>query len=68
MREVYEETNITTEFKSIVAIRHCHGFAFGCSDLYFIVELVPKSNTIKKCDREIVDCQWMEVCLLVNAF
>lgn len=66
MREVHEETNITTEFKSIVAVRHSHGFAFGCSDLYFIVELTPKSYNIKKCDQEIVDCKWMEIDTFLN--
>lgn len=66
MREVYEETNIMTEFKSIVAVRHTHGIAFGCSDLYFIVELTPKSYVIKKCEKEIVDCKWMKVCMSVN--
>lgn len=66
IREVYEETNISTEFKSVVAIRHAHGFAFGCSDLYFIVELTPTSHKITKCDREIVDCQWMEIDEFLN--
>ncbi|KAI5723172.1 hypothetical protein M8J76_002432 [Diaphorina citri] len=38
VREVFEETNIRTEFHSVVAFRHTHKAAFGCSDIYFIVE------------------------------
>uniref|UniRef100_A0A1B6D1X3 Nudix hydrolase domain-containing protein n=1 Tax=Clastoptera arizonana TaxID=38151 RepID=A0A1B6D1X3_9HEMI len=61
IREVLEETNITTMFKSIIAFRHSHQAAFGCSDLYFIVELEPISDHIIKEDKEIEACEWMEI-------
>lgn len=61
MREVMEETNIKTEFRTMVALRHAHGAPFGCSDIYFIVELAPLSTDIVKDQLEIEDCQWMEV-------
>eukprot|EP00878_Enallax_costatus_P032166 GHUV01035277.1.p1 GENE.GHUV01035277.1~~GHUV01035277.1.p1 ORF type:complete len:254 (+),score=37.71 GHUV01035277.1:51-812(+) len=39
-REVFEETGIRAKFKSIIAIRQAHGFAFGKSDLFFCCGLV----------------------------
>ncbi|XP_055642045.1 uncharacterized protein LOC129778892 isoform X2 [Toxorhynchites rutilus septentrionalis] len=61
IREVFEETNIKTSFKSIVSLRHAHKAAFGCSDLYIVIALLPVSSEIKKCDREISMCEWMDV-------
>lgn len=60
-REVLEETNIKTEFHSVVAFRHTHRAAFGCSDIYFIVRLKPLSEAITKDDREIHESKWMDV-------
>lgn len=59
IREVYEETNIHTEFRSVLAFRHGHGGQFQCSDLYTVVSLKPLSTAVKKCEREIQDCKWM---------
>lgn len=56
-----EETNISTKFESMVAIRHAHGAGFGCSDVYYVIALTPESEEIKKCDREIADCRWMSL-------
>uniref|UniRef100_A0A1B6M7C6 Nudix hydrolase domain-containing protein n=2 Tax=Graphocephala atropunctata TaxID=36148 RepID=A0A1B6M7C6_9HEMI len=61
MREVREETNIQTQFKSMVAFRHSHGGLWGCSDIYFIVELAPLTADITSCEIEIEDSQWMEM-------
>lgn len=61
IREVDEETSIKTRFESVIAIRHAHGAAFSCSDLYVVMKLIPETNEIKKCDREIAKCQWMNV-------
>lgn len=61
IREVEEETNIKTRFESVIAIRHAHGAAFACSDLYIVMKLIPETSEIKKCDREIAKCQWMHV-------
>lgn len=66
MREVLEETNIKTEFRNMIAFRHSHGGPFGCSDIYFIVELAPLSADIVKDDLEVEDAQWMEVKILAS--
>lgn len=61
VREVFEETNIVAKFESIVAIRHAHGAGFGCSDIYVVIAMKPETEDIKKCDREIADCKWMDL-------
>lgn len=61
VREVEEETNIKTRFESIISLRHAHGAAFGCSDLYIVMKLIPESEEITKCDREIAKCIWMHL-------
>jgi 8-oxo-dGTP pyrophosphatase MutT (NUDIX family) len=60
-REVLEETGIVATFKCLLAFRHAHYSAFGCSDIYIISCLVPQTFDIIKCDREITECQWMKV-------
>lgn len=67
IREVKEETGIDTEFESLLAFRHMHNANFGCSDLYFIVVLKPKSHILKMCKHELADCQWMKVCCLFSS-
>lgn len=61
IREVQEETNIKTKFDSVISIRHAHGAGFGCSDLYIVMALSPENSEIKKCDREIAKCEWMNI-------
>jgi len=61
VREVEEETNIKTRFESVVSLRHAHGAAFGCSDLYIVMKLIPETEEITKCDREIAKCIWMDL-------
>ncbi|XP_077295004.1 uncharacterized protein LOC143917385 [Arctopsyche grandis] len=61
MREVKEETGIDTEFHSIVSFRHAHKMMFGNSDVYIIVNLIPKSTDIVQCQRELMGCQWMDI-------
>jgi ADP-ribose pyrophosphatase YjhB (NUDIX family) len=61
IREVGEETNIKTRFESVISLRHAHGAAFGCSDLYIVMKLIPESEEITKCDREIAKCVWMDL-------
>ncbi|XP_057332918.1 uncharacterized protein LOC130672382 [Microplitis mediator] len=60
-REVFEETGIRAKFKSLVGFRHAHGYAFGCSDIYFVARLVPETLEIKKCTQEISECVWMKL-------
>lgn len=66
IREVAEETGVQTSFDSLVCVRHALGgpnsikFGFGCSDLYFVIALKPKTHEITKCEREIARCEWMD--------
>eukprot|EP01122_Echinamoeba_exundans_P007215 TRINITY_DN2162_c0_g1_i2.p1 TRINITY_DN2162_c0_g1~~TRINITY_DN2162_c0_g1_i2.p1 ORF type:complete len:380 (-),score=48.66 TRINITY_DN2162_c0_g1_i2:116-1255(-) len=61
VREVFEETGIKTEFKSMVCFRSAHGGAFGNSDFYFVCLLKPITSEIKKQEDEIADAQWMNL-------
>lgn len=61
MREVIEETNIKTEFVSLLGFRHFHGMLFGTSDLYFIVRLKPLSEEITFDTSELLDARWMPI-------
>lgn len=61
IREVVEETSIQTEYETLIAIRHAHGAGFGCSDLYIVMALKPKTSAITKCEREIAKCEWMDI-------
>lgn len=60
-REVWEETGIIAKFRTILAFRHAHGFAYDCSDIYVISWLVPKSFVIRMGEQEIRECRWMKV-------
>ncbi|XP_026553786.1 nucleoside diphosphate-linked moiety X motif 6 isoform X1 [Pseudonaja textilis] len=63
VREVFEETGVTSEFKSILSIRQQHGQpgAFGKSDMYIICRLEPSSFHINFCQQECLRCEWMDL-------
>ncbi|XP_033112110.1 nucleoside diphosphate-linked moiety X motif 6-like isoform X2 [Anneissia japonica] len=63
VREVFEETNIQTEFQSVLAFRQQHSlpYNFGRSDFYFVCRLKPLTFDIKACESELVDAQWIKV-------
>ncbi|KAM8939492.1 nucleoside diphosphate-linked moiety X motif 6 [Pelodytes ibericus] len=63
VREVFEETGITSEFKSLLSIRqqHNHQGAFGKSDMYIICRLKPLSYLINFCPQECLKCEWMDL-------
>lgn len=61
IREVYEETGISTEFVSIACFRHLHHFRFDRSDIYFVCHLRPLTTEIKMDPKEIAACRWMPV-------
>ncbi|XP_065693859.2 nucleoside diphosphate-linked moiety X motif 6 [Patagioenas fasciata] len=63
VREVFEETGIKSEFKSILSIRqqHKHPGAFGQSDMYIICRLQPSSFNISFCKEECLRCEWMDL-------
>uniref|UniRef100_A0A0A9Y2S5 Nudix hydrolase 8 n=1 Tax=Lygus hesperus TaxID=30085 RepID=A0A0A9Y2S5_LYGHE len=65
-REVLEETNVRTEFESLVTVRHSLEAVFGCSDLYFVVRLRPLTSEITKQDVEIDNAKWMDVDEFLN--
>ncbi|XP_064613260.1 uncharacterized protein LOC135477040 [Liolophura sinensis] len=60
-REVLEETGVPCQFVSILSFRHQHGYRFGCSDVYFVCLMRPISEEINACEKEIADCQWMNL-------
>nr|CAH7766777.1 unnamed protein product [Callosobruchus chinensis] len=66
IREVYEETEVMSEFDSIVTFRHTHNRMFGCSDIYVIISLNAVTDDIRKCDREIESAQWMDIDEFMN--
>jgi ADP-ribose pyrophosphatase YjhB (NUDIX family) len=45
-REVHEETGVDAAFRSVLALRHQHGVAFGRSDVYVICLLAARSTTL----------------------
>ncbi|XP_057613268.1 nucleoside diphosphate-linked moiety X motif 6 isoform X3 [Chionomys nivalis] len=63
VREVFEETGVKSEFRSLLSIRqqHRHPGAFGKSDLYLICRLQPCSFTINFCRQECLKCEWMDL-------
>ncbi|NWH35188.1 NUDT6 protein, partial [Chloropsis hardwickii] len=63
VREVFEETGIKSEFKSILSIRqqHKHPGAFGKSDMYIICRMQPCSFHISFCQHECLRCEWMDL-------
>ncbi|XP_006866345.1 PREDICTED: nucleoside diphosphate-linked moiety X motif 6 [Chrysochloris asiatica] len=69
VREVFEETGIKSEFRSLLSIRqqHINPGAFGKSDMYIICRLKPCSFTINFCQHECIRCEWMDLIDLVRA-
>lgn len=63
VQEVFEETGIKSELKSILSIRqqHEHPGAFGKSDMYIICRLEPFSFNISFCQQECLRCEWMDL-------
>jgi 8-oxo-dGTP pyrophosphatase MutT (NUDIX family) len=61
IREVREETGISTEFESLICFRHWHGYRFGKSDIYFVCRLLPLDTSIRMQEEEIAECMWMPV-------
>ncbi|XP_019274634.1 nucleoside diphosphate-linked moiety X motif 6 isoform X2 [Panthera pardus] len=68
VREVFEETGIKSEFRSLLSIRqqHTNPGAFGKSDMYIICRLKPYSFTINFCQHECLRCEWMDLHDLVK--
>ncbi len=60
-REILEETGIETRFRSLVCLRHWHGYRDGKSDIYFVCRLDPVTFDLACQDDEIEECLWMPV-------
>ena len=63
VREIFEETGVHSEFKSLLSIRqqHNHPGAFGMSDLYIICRLSPLTYHIDFCPLECLRCEWLQL-------
>ncbi|KAM4834496.1 nucleoside diphosphate-linked moiety X motif 6 isoform 3-T3 [Thomomys bottae] len=68
VREVFEETGIKSEFRSLLSIRQQHRSpgAFGKSDMYIICRLTPNSFVIDFCHHECLRCEWMDLSALAK--
>ncbi|XP_048257212.1 nudix hydrolase 8-like [Haliotis rufescens] len=65
-REVFEETGIECDFESVLTFRHQHNYRYGCSDIYFVCVMRPRSDDLKPCKHEIAKCQWMDLDEYIN--
>ncbi|XP_041845727.1 nucleoside diphosphate-linked moiety X motif 6 isoform X3 [Melanotaenia boesemani] len=63
VREVFEETGVRSEFRSLLSIRqqHNHPGAFGMSDMYIICRLSPLTYEINFCTQECLRCEWLDL-------
>ncbi|XP_063046340.1 nucleoside diphosphate-linked moiety X motif 6 [Engraulis encrasicolus] len=63
VREVFEETGVRSEFRSLLSIRqqHNHPGAFGMSDMYIICRLSPVTYDINFCTQECLRCEWLDL-------
>ncbi|KAI4888102.1 hypothetical protein NFI96_018446, partial [Prochilodus magdalenae] len=68
VREVFEETGVRSEFRSLLSIRqqHNHPGAFGMSDMYLICRLSPLTYDISFCTQECLRCEWLDLADLAN--
>lgn len=60
-REVLEETGIRARFDAVLAMRQAHGFAFGKSDMFFVValKLLAGPQELVMQEDELVGVRWM---------
>nr|XP_020449726.1 nucleoside diphosphate-linked moiety X motif 6 [Monopterus albus] len=63
IREVFEETGVRSEFRSLLSVRqqHNHPGAFGMSDMYVICRLGPLTYDINFCTQECLSCKWLDL-------
>ncbi|XP_026185932.1 nucleoside diphosphate-linked moiety X motif 6 isoform X2 [Mastacembelus armatus] len=68
VREVFEETGVRSEFRSLLSIRqqHNHPGAFGISDMYIICRLSPLTYDINFCTQECLRCEWLDLARLTT--
>lgn len=67
VREVFEETGIHSEFKSIQGFASKKSYRFGKSNLYFICRLRATNSTINIQDTdEIAEAKWCNIAEFIN--
>ncbi|XP_060935812.1 nucleoside diphosphate-linked moiety X motif 6 [Limanda limanda] len=68
VREVFEETGVRSEFRSLLSLRqqHNHPGAFGMSDMYIICRLSPLTYDIDFCTQECLRCEWLDLTQLAK--
>ncbi|XP_047196450.1 nucleoside diphosphate-linked moiety X motif 6 [Hippoglossus stenolepis] len=68
VREVFEETGVRSEFRSLLSLRqqHNHPGAFGMSDMYIICRLSPLTYDINFCTQECLRCEWLDLSQLAK--
>jgi mutator protein MutT len=67
VREVYEETGILTEFKTIQGLATKHPYRFSKSNMYIICSLKALSSEINIQDtHEIIDAKWLDIDSYLN--
>ncbi|XP_033989693.1 nucleoside diphosphate-linked moiety X motif 6 [Trematomus bernacchii] len=68
VREVFEETGVRSEFRSLLSIRQQHDLpgAFGMSDMYIICRLSPLTYDINFCTQECLRCEWLQLAELAK--
>ncbi|KAK9819425.1 hypothetical protein WJX74_002241 [Apatococcus lobatus] len=60
-REVLEETGLRAKFQAVLAARQAHNFAFGKSDMFFVVAMRPEGSDLSLTaqESEVEAVQWM---------
>ncbi len=61
IREVLEETNISTSFESFIGFRHHHKGQFTTSNIYAVCKLTPLTTDISIQESEIADARWFPI-------
>lgn len=62
VREVFEETGISTESEALLTMWQRHGLTFGISDIYVVCLLKPQAGAVIKTDPvEISAARWMKI-------
>ena len=68
VREVREETGVEASFRSLLAMRHQHGAAFGRGDIYAVCLLEPLTEEIiPDAVGEVSECRWLPLPEYVEA-
>jgi NADH pyrophosphatase NudC (nudix superfamily) len=67
MREVFEETGVSTHFDGVLALASTHPYKFGKSNIYMVCRLTPLSTDIAIQDTdEIEDAKWIMPDVFLN--